>query len=103
LNPAQGLDTAAPGGPLPIMASRMGCLLDALNHAYQVLGLKDAADGDGVFCDLVLARIIEPASKACSARVLQEAGALTDDFPAQEGVSQGLRSCWASSGRRSLH
>ena len=27
-----GLDTAAPGGPLPITASRMGCLLDALGH-----------------------------------------------------------------------
>ena len=33
-----GLDTAAPGGPLPITASRMGCLLDALEHAYRVLG-----------------------------------------------------------------
>ena len=35
-----GLDTAAPGGPLPITASRMGCLLDALTHAYRVLGLR---------------------------------------------------------------
>jgi Transposase DDE domain len=76
-----GLDTAAPGGPLPITASRMGCLLDALNHAYQVLGLEDAAGGDGVFCDLVLARIIEPASKADSARVLQEAGVAPASYP----------------------
>ena len=29
-----GLDTAAAGGPLPITASRMSCLLDALEHAY---------------------------------------------------------------------
>ena len=53
----------------------MGCLLDALGHAYRVLGFEDAADGNAVFRDLVLARIIEPASKADSARVLEEAGA----------------------------
>ena len=34
-------------------------LLDALGHAYRVLGLADAAGGDEVFRDLVLARIIE--------------------------------------------
>jgi hypothetical protein len=28
-----GLDTGAPGGPLPITGSQMGCLLDALQHA----------------------------------------------------------------------
>ena len=27
------------GGPLPIISSRMGCLLDALERAYQVMGL----------------------------------------------------------------
>jgi hypothetical protein len=27
------------GGPLPITSSRMGHLLDALEHAYRVLGL----------------------------------------------------------------
>jgi hypothetical protein len=63
------------GGPLPITSSRMGCLLDALEHAYQVLGLGAAAGGDEVFRDLVLARIIEPASKLDSLRVLEEAGA----------------------------
>ena len=30
------LDTGAPGGPLPITAWRMGCLLDALAHAYNL-------------------------------------------------------------------
>ena len=44
-----GLGTAAPGGPLPITASRMGCLLDALEHAYRVLGLDAAASG-GMRC-----------------------------------------------------
>jgi hypothetical protein len=68
------LDTAAAGGPLPITASRMGCLLDALEHAYRVLGFDQAAGGDEVFRDLVLARIIEPVSKADSLRVLEEAG-----------------------------
>jgi hypothetical protein len=69
-----GLDTAAAGGPLPITSSRMGCLLDALERAYRVLGFDQAADGDEVFAQLVLARIIEPVSKADSLRVLEEAG-----------------------------
>jgi len=62
------------GGPLPITAWRMGCLLDALSRAYEVLGLGRAAGGDAVFAGLVLARIIEPASKLDSLRVLEEAG-----------------------------
>lgn len=62
------------GGPLPITSSRMGHLLDALERAYRVLGLDRAAGGDAVFRDLVLARIIEPASKLDSLRVLEEAG-----------------------------
>ena len=33
-----GLDAGATGGPLPVTASPMGCLLDALSHAYDVLG-----------------------------------------------------------------
>ena len=47
----------------------MGCLLDALDaldaldRGYRVLGLDEAAGGNGVFRQLVLARIIEPASK----------------------------------------
>ena len=67
-----GLDPAA-GGPLPITSSRMGCLLDALGRAYQVLWLEAAADGDEVFRHLVLARIIEPVSMLDSIRVLEEA------------------------------
>jgi hypothetical protein len=67
-----GLEPAG-GGPLPITSSRMGCLLDALERGYRVLGLDAAARGDGVFRDLVLARIIEPVSKLDSLRVLEEA------------------------------
>jgi Transposase DDE domain len=69
-----GMDAGAAGGPLPITASRMGCLLDALSHAYDVLGFGGAIGGDEVFRDLVLARMIEPVSKADSLRVLEEAG-----------------------------
>ena len=69
-----GLDPGAPGGPLPIIASRMGCLLDALSRAYDLLGFGQASGGDDVFRGLVLARIIEPVSKADSLRVLEEAG-----------------------------
>jgi hypothetical protein len=62
------------GGPLPITASRMGHLWDALGSVYNALGFADAAAGDEVFRQLVLARIIEPTSKLDSLRVLTEAG-----------------------------
>jgi hypothetical protein len=62
------------GGPLPITASRMGHLWDALGSVYDALGFADAAEGDEVFRQLVLARIIEPTSKLDSLRVLTEAG-----------------------------
>jgi hypothetical protein len=74
-----GLEPAG-GGPLPITSSRMGCLLDALERGYRVLGLDAAAGGDGVFRDLVLARIIEPVSKLGSLRVLEEAGVVPASY-----------------------
>jgi hypothetical protein len=52
----------------------MGHLPDALGRGYRVLGLDEAAGGDEVFRQLVLARIIEPASRLDSLRVLEEAG-----------------------------
>ena len=61
-------------GPLEIIDSRAEYLWDALCLAYEVLGLDRAAGGDEVFRDLVLARIIEPTSKADSLRVLAETG-----------------------------
>jgi hypothetical protein len=75
-----GLMPAAPGGPLPITASRMSCLLDSLSHAYDVLGFGRAVGSDEVFRGLVLARIIEPASKLDSLRVLEEAGAAAASY-----------------------
>jgi hypothetical protein len=74
------LDAAAAGGPLPITPSWMGCLLGALEHAYRVLGLDSAAGGDEVFRGLVLARIIEPASKLDSLRVLEKADAAAASY-----------------------
>jgi hypothetical protein len=69
-----GLAVGAPGGPLPITASRMGHLWDALARGYRMLGFDGVAGGDEVFAQLVLARIIEPTSKLDSARVLEETG-----------------------------
>jgi hypothetical protein len=70
LGPAASVGSAT----LPIESSRMSCLWDALCTAYEALGLDSAAKGDKVFRDLVLARIVEPTSKADSLRVLAEAG-----------------------------
>jgi hypothetical protein len=62
-------------------------------------GFADAADGDEVFRQLVLARIIEPTSKLDSLRVLEEAGVapvsyrtLKRRLPAYAGGS-GWRRC----------
>ena len=56
---------------MPITSSRTGCLPDAPDRGYRVLGLDMAAGGDGVFRQLVLARIIEPASKIDSCEPTQ--------------------------------
>jgi len=69
------------GGPLPITSSRMGCLTDALERAYRVLGFEGAAGGDEVFRQLVIARVIEPVSKIDSLRVLEEAGIAPPSYP----------------------
>lgn len=65
---------AESGGPLPITSTRMGHLWDALCRAYDALGFDVATGGDGVFRQLVLARIVEPTSKEDSVRVLDEVG-----------------------------
>ena len=77
----------------------MGHLLDALAHGYRVLGLEEAAGGDGVFCDLVLARIIEPTSKLDSARVLEEADVVPASYPT---INRRLRAYAAGSWREKL-
>jgi hypothetical protein len=64
---------ASAGGPLPIASSRMGHLMDAPGRGYDVLGFGPASGGNEMSRQLVLARIIEPASKLDSPRVLEEA------------------------------
>ena len=63
------------GEPLPIICleGRRICGTRCA-AAYEVLGFDTATGGDEVFRDLVLARIIEPTSKADSLRVLAETG-----------------------------
>jgi hypothetical protein len=100
-----GLDAAVGSGPLEIVASRMGHLWDALCRAYDVLGFHDAAGGDEVFRQLVLARIIEPTSKQDSLRVLAEVGVGAASYPtlnrrlpvyAQESWRRGLSAACAA-------
>src|SRR6478609_6361585 len=77
-----GLETTgADGEPLELVATKSSHLWQALCAAYHVLGFDAAAGGDAVFRDLVLARIIEPTSKADSLRVLTETGVETVDYP----------------------
>jgi hypothetical protein len=62
------------GGPLPITSTRMAHLWDALGEVFDLLGFDAAGDGDEVFRQLVLARIIEPSSKLDAACRVPEPG-----------------------------
>ena len=86
----------------------MGHLWDALCRAYDALGFPQATGHDEVFRQLVLARIIEPASKQDSLRVLEEAGAPAPSYPtlnrrlpawAEEAWRQGLSEACAAHAR----
>lgn len=63
------------GATLPITSTRAQHLWDLLGRGYAVLGFDKATGRDKVFRDLVLARLIEPTSKADSVRVIEEVGA----------------------------
>jgi hypothetical protein len=67
---------AAPPGRTAATHSRL--LYDVLDAVYDWLGF-DVVD-DGVFRDLVIARIVEPTSKADAARVLTDLGADTVSY-----------------------
>jgi hypothetical protein len=69
------------GGPLPIVSTRMALLWDALGQVFDLLGFDAASEGDEVFRQLVLARIIEPSSKLDAARVLEEVGVQACSYP----------------------
>jgi hypothetical protein len=66
----------SPGGPLEISSTRMSHLWQALCRSYDAQATGD----DEVFRQLVLARIIEPASKQDSLRVLAGAGVGTASY-----------------------
>lgn len=78
---ASAFAAAAGGGPLPITSTRMARLWDALSAAFDVLGFDAATEGDEVFRQLVLARIVEPTSKLDSTRVLEEIGVEPVSYP----------------------
>ena len=76
-----GLVERSAADPLVITSSKSAHLWDALCAAYAMLGFEQAADGDEAFRQLVLARIIEPTSKADSLRVIEETGVAPVSYP----------------------
>ena len=95
-----GAAAGAGPGPLPIVSSRAGPLWDGLSAAYDLLGFDRAADGDEVFRQLVLARIIEPTSKQDSLRVLAETG--VDPVPSYATLKRRLPVWGTDAFRRTL-
>ena len=57
-----------------VETKRSGLLWDVLHRAYTRLRLRDATGGDRAFEQMVLARLIEPTSKAQVPRVLGDLG-----------------------------
>ena len=57
-----------------VESKRSGLLWDVLHGSYNCLGLGDATGGDRAFEQMVLARLIEPTSKAQVPRVLGDLG-----------------------------
>jgi Transposase DDE domain len=76
-----GLAARAASEPLPIMSWKSALLWEALCRAYEVLGFNNAAGDDEVLRQLVLARIIEPTSKADSLRVVEKTGEVAVSYP----------------------
>ncbi|WP_424751557.1 IS1634 family transposase [Mycobacterium sp.] len=76
-----GLAARSESEPLPITSSKAAQLWGALCRAYEVLGFDKATGGDEAFRQLVLARIIEPTSKADSLRVIEETGVAPVSYP----------------------
>ena len=57
-----------------IISRRSGWLVEAIKAVYARLGLGEAVGGDRAFEQMVVARLIEPTSKADTPRVLSEIG-----------------------------
>lgn len=75
LMPAKDRVLGAPAPPGRTAATHSRLLYDVLVAVYDWLGF--GAVGDAVFRDLVIARIVEPTSKADAARVLADLGVKT--------------------------
>jgi hypothetical protein len=73
-----GVPKGAPAAPGRTAATHSRLLYDVLGGIYDWVGF-DVVD-DGVFRDLVIARIVEPTSKADSLRVLADLGADTVSY-----------------------
>jgi hypothetical protein len=69
-----GLAQRSATEPLPITSSKSALLWEALCAAYEHIGFAEVVGEDEAFRQLVLARIIEPTSKADSLRVIEETG-----------------------------
>ena len=83
------LTPTAPTGVAPIVTgSRSRVLWEVLEGAYRRLGFHAVVDDD-VFMKLVLARVVEPTSKADTIRVLDELGV----------EAPGLRTIWRTLAR----
>ena len=81
-----------------VETKRSGLLWDVLHGVYTRLGLRNATGGDRAFEQMVLARLVEPSSKAQVPRVLGDLGldaVSVRTFP-WDVVSSG------ATGRRSL-
>lgn len=103
-----GLEERSAAEPLPITSSKSALLWDALCAAYAQVGFDKAAGGDEAFRQLVLARIIEPTSKADSLRVIDETGVAPVSYPtlnrrlpvfAKAGFRQALSTACATHAR----
>lgn len=91
-----GLVERSAAEPLPITSSKSAHLWDALCAAYAMLGFEQATDDDEAFRQLVLARIIEPTSKADSLRVIEETGIVAT---CARRLTGRLVSAWVSTSR----
>jgi hypothetical protein len=78
LIPATSRPNGAPVPPGRTAATHSRLLYDVLGSVYDWLGFNTV--DDGVFRDLVIARIVEPTSKADAARVLADLGADTVSY-----------------------
>jgi len=82
-----------------VLKSASGILFDALAGVYSSLGFDAVGDGDVVFRDLVIARVVEPTSLLDTDRVLAELGRVSASLSTRKRT---LRRCYAGQYRDRL-